>query len=201
MENKRNWSYTITEGPHKGTTLFSGRYVAVVPCVFKTDENTGEISVLANKRGSDTPNPEYRGKWNLPCGFLEPETGEEACSRETYEECGLKINPSKFEFFNLVTDPKNDKNVGLRYITGQGGDHRRWRGGFQRSPHGHRPACRRDHTRQQHRHPAPSRQRVPRGSQGGLLQSRDSGAPPAGGGSGHRRRAGTGRHCAKTCQP
>lgn len=116
MENKRNWSYTITEGPHKGTTLFSGRYVAVVPCVFKTDENTGEISVLANKRGSDTPNPEYRGKWNLPCGFLEPETGEEACSRETYEECGLKIDPSKFEFFNLVTDPKNDKNVGLRYI-------------------------------------------------------------------------------------
>lgn len=47
------------------------------------------------------------------------EKAEEACSRETFEETGVKIDPSKWKLFGVETDPakSNNGNVTLRYIT------------------------------------------------------------------------------------
>lgn len=111
---KRNWSYTIKDGEHAGVTLWSGRYVCTVAAVFRFAED-GNIFVLANKRGVGSPNEV--GKWNMPCGFMEVETGEECASRETFEECGIKVNPNKFHLVSVNTDPTdNPTQVTLRYM-------------------------------------------------------------------------------------
>lgn len=54
---EKSYSYTIPEGPHKGETLWSGRYCAV-SCVILAHEVVNDNEcwfVLANKRGSGTP--------------------------------------------------------------------------------------------------------------------------------------------------
>ena len=121
---ERNWSYTIKEGEHAGQTLWSGRYCAVCAIVFcktfldKYGGKEGKWCVLANKRGSGTP--DFQGLWNMPCGFIEKgESGEQAAARETEEETGLFIYPSDFSFWSVETDPNisNNGNITLRYIT------------------------------------------------------------------------------------
>ena len=112
---EKNWSYKIPDGPHAGTTLWSGRYCAVAAFVFKCKD--GSWSVLANKRGSGTP--DYQGCWNAVCGFLEAdETAQECCSREIFEETGYIIEPEKFLQVYTQTDPEtsNNGNVTLRHI-------------------------------------------------------------------------------------
>lgn len=107
----KNWSYTIKEGEHTGKTLWSGRYCAVAAFVFC--KIFGTWCVLANKRGSGTPN--YQGYWNCSCGFIEAdETGEEGCARETKEETGYIIPSSSFKFDSVNTKPGD--NVTLRYV-------------------------------------------------------------------------------------
>ena len=108
---KRNWSYTIPDGPHKGVTLFSGRYTCTVACILKEGMD-GILYVLANRRGKGTP--DEQGKWNMPCGFMEPEDAEECCARETYEECGMRIDPKRFRLLG-VNAKGSEKNVTLRY--------------------------------------------------------------------------------------
>jgi 8-oxo-dGTP pyrophosphatase MutT (NUDIX family) len=93
----RNWSYTIKEGEHAGKTLWSGRYCAVAAFAFCKIK--GEWCVLANQRGEGTP--DFQGYWNCPCGFLDMEKAEEACSREAFEETGVKIDPSKWALFGV----------------------------------------------------------------------------------------------------
>lgn len=115
---EKNWSYKITDPNHPkcGTTLWSGRYAAVTGAVLISCNE--EIFVLANKRGSGTP--DYQGYWNLPCGFLERnETGEEGVCREIFEECGLKLDPHQFDLLSVETDPRtcNNGNVTIRYIS------------------------------------------------------------------------------------
>jgi ADP-ribose pyrophosphatase YjhB (NUDIX family) len=123
---ERNWSYTIQEGEHKGVTLWSGRYCAacgIVLCKAYVVNKYGTANeyrwfVLANKRGIGTP--DFRGFWNLPCGFIERgESGEQAASREVYEETGVFIFPSDFEMIGVETDPNisNNGNITLRYLT------------------------------------------------------------------------------------
>lgn len=51
---EKSYSYTIPEGPHKGETLWNGRYCAV-SCVVLAKEKDGKWYVLINKRG----------KWNM----------------------------------------------------------------------------------------------------------------------------------------
>lgn len=112
----RNWSYTIQEGEHKGKTLWSGRYCAVAAFVFK--QENGHVYVLANRRGSGTP--DFQGFWNCPCGFLEAdETGEQGCARELLEETGLTVPAEDFIFVGVETDPKlcNNGNVSLLYLS------------------------------------------------------------------------------------
>ena len=111
-----NWSYKIQEGEHKGKTLWSGRYTAVSVVVVYKDPTLG-YRILVNKRGVGTPN--FRNKWNMPCGFLEDdETAYEGASREVYEETGIKIDPNKFKLINVETDPKLcfSGHVSLRMI-------------------------------------------------------------------------------------
>ena len=115
---ERNWSYTILDGEHKGITLYSGRYCAVCAIVFCYSRTNEKWYVLANKRGSGVP--DFEGLWNLPCGFIERgETGEQAASRETFEETGVFIYPDQFVFSSVETDPyiSNNGNISLRYIS------------------------------------------------------------------------------------
>lgn len=112
---EKNWSYKIPDGPHAGTILWSGRYCAVAAFVFR--RINGEWSILANKRGSGTP--DYQGCWNAVCGFLEAnETAQQCCSREVFEETGYIIKPEKFLQVYTQTDPEtsNNGNVTLRHI-------------------------------------------------------------------------------------
>lgn len=111
----KNWCYKITEGEHAGETIWSGRYCAVTAFVFC--KILGMWHILANKRGKGTP--DFQGYWNCPCGFLEAdENAKSACSREVYEETGLEIDPSRFSFTEVETEPSkcNNGNVSLRYI-------------------------------------------------------------------------------------
>jgi len=112
---EKNWSYKITDGPHAGKTLWSGRYCAVAAFVFRRIE--GIWTVLANKRGPGTP--DYQGCWNAVCGFLEAnESAEQGCSREVFEETGYEIKPEKFLQVFTHTDPEtsNNANVTIRHI-------------------------------------------------------------------------------------
>lgn len=100
---EKSYSYTIPDGPHKGETLWSGRYCAV-SCVVLAKENN-KWYVLINKRGKGTPDDQ--GKWNMPCGYLDGgESATEACSREVAEECGVNIPSEAFALINVETDPK-----------------------------------------------------------------------------------------------
>lgn len=112
---EKNWSYKITEGEHAGKTLWSGRYCAVAGVVFRRIE--GIWSVLANKRGSGTP--DYQGYWNAPCGFLEGiEDAQQGVAREICEETGYEIKPEKFLQVYTQTDPltSNNGNVTIRHM-------------------------------------------------------------------------------------
>ena len=51
----------------KPKTVFSGRFCAVSGFIYAIVN--GKYSILANLRGSGTP--DYQGCWNAPCGFLE----------------------------------------------------------------------------------------------------------------------------------
>ena len=89
------------------------RAIAVVGFIFCYD---GELLILANKRGSGTP--DFQGYWNCPCGYLDfDETTTEACSREIAEETNLYINPKSLVLHSVNDDPKADKrqNVTFRY--------------------------------------------------------------------------------------
>lgn len=113
------FGYTIPDGPYAGKTLWSGRYVAV-SCVIlacETVDNNEHWFVLANKRGSGTPDDQ--GKWNMPCGYLNNgESATAACARETAEECGVYINSKLFKLINVETAPEkcNNGNVSLRHL-------------------------------------------------------------------------------------
>lgn len=114
----RNWCYTIKDGEHAGTTLYSGRFTCVSGKIFcdEFDGTEKKQYVLANKRGPGCP--DYVGCWTLPCGYIEAnENAQEAISRETFEECGIRIDPKLFEFETVETEPAlcNNGNITLRY--------------------------------------------------------------------------------------
>jgi len=93
------------------------RSCAVVGIVYKTDGNGDVISLLANKRGIGCP--DYIGKWNLPCGYLDYyETLRQAVSREVHEETGLDIPYYVWKLWYVNSDPNDEKQtVSFRFIT------------------------------------------------------------------------------------
>lgn len=106
----RNWSYTIPDGPHKGETLWSGRYCCIAAFIFARID--GAWSVLANQRGPGAE--DNQGLWNAPCGFLEcGETGKEGIMREVFEETTVKVNERKIHVDSIQTTPY--VNVTIRF--------------------------------------------------------------------------------------
>ena len=102
-----------------GREYWISRSVAVVAFVYAYDENENEY-ILAEKRGEGTPDPEFRGCWCLPCGYVDfDETIEEAASREVFEETGIQINPNDWDILSINSDPKSDKrqNITFRFET------------------------------------------------------------------------------------
>lgn len=101
-----------------GHMFWISRSIAVVGFVYGYDNNDKEY-ILAVKRGTGTPDPEFIGCWCLPCGYLDyDETIEEALKREVFEETGLTLKDSCFmNLLDVNSDPKSDKrqNVTFRY--------------------------------------------------------------------------------------
>ena len=100
-----------------GREYWISRSVAVVVFVYAYDKDRHEY-ILAVQRGTGTPDPEYVGKWCLPCGYVDfDETIEEAAIREVFEETGLKLKSDWMTLLSINSDPKSDKrqNITIRY--------------------------------------------------------------------------------------
>lgn len=96
---------------------FFSRSIAVVGFVFGKNAE-GKWCALASQRGEGTPDPEFRGAWNVCCGYLDfHESVEEAIAREIFEETGLKFAASTFKLHSINSNPESDKrqNVTLRF--------------------------------------------------------------------------------------
>jgi len=94
---------------HEGRTVWLSRSCAVVGMVWLNVE--GELYILINKRGQGAA--DYRGKYNLPCGYLDyNETLLQASIREIYEETGLFV-ANEFSFSEqpifVSSDPENNR--------------------------------------------------------------------------------------------
>lgn len=99
---------------YEGNVYWRSRSVAVAGFIFCQDAD-GEWCVLANRRGPGCP--DEVGKWCCVCGYLDFfENGEEAVARETKEETGVIIDPSRVHFDSVMFSTKNDQNVTLRYF-------------------------------------------------------------------------------------
>lgn len=99
---------------NKTITLYDGRYCAVAGFIYAMVN--GKYSVLANRRGSGTP--DFQGYWNCPCGFLERnENSQQGIARETREECVENISPDKFKVVFVQTEPSecNNGNVTIHH--------------------------------------------------------------------------------------
>ena len=111
-EHKPNFQVTATDGK----TYWISRSVAVLAIVLA--KSADGWNILVNKRGDGTP--DYQGCWNIPSGYVDfGETCEEAASREVFEECGVKIDPSAFSLFAVESNPmtSSKQNITIRYIT------------------------------------------------------------------------------------
>ena len=105
--------------PETGKEEWISRAIAVLGVVIGIDKN-GVKYVLAEQRGTGTPDPEYIGCWCLPCGYLDyDENIHQAVAREVLEETGVNIHPDNFILFYINDDPFSDKrqNVTFRFKT------------------------------------------------------------------------------------
>lgn len=101
-----------------GREYWVSRSMAVVVFVFAKD-NDGDECILAVKRGKGTPDPEYVGKYCVPCGYLDyDETLQQAAARELKEETGLTFPNCDFKLFSINDNPYDDKrqNVTFRFV-------------------------------------------------------------------------------------
>lgn len=107
------------KNPETGETEWISRAIAVLGVVIGIDKN-GVKYVLAEQRGTGTPDPEYIGCWCLPCGYLDyNENVHQAVAREVLEETGVNIHPDNFVLFYINDNPFSDKrqNVTFRFKT------------------------------------------------------------------------------------
>lgn len=111
MRKKYNFPVTID-----GEEYWFSRSTTVT-CFLFTKNESGQICVLANKRGPGCP--DYVGKWNVPCGFLDyNETAAEGAVREVYEECGIHIDPSTLIELKADSDPRTgseNQSISIRF--------------------------------------------------------------------------------------
>ena len=107
------------KNPETGETEWISRAIAVLGVVIGIDKN-GVKHILAEQRGTGTPDPEYIGCWCLPCGYLDyNENVHQAVAREVLEETGINIHPDNFVLFYINDNPFSDKrqNVTFRFKT------------------------------------------------------------------------------------
>lgn len=103
--------------PETGEVEWVARNIAALVMVLGYNKQ-GKPHVLANVRGPKTPDPEFRGCWCMPCGYLDyNETIRESAVREVFEETGVKLNPKNLILFYINDIPEEDKrqNVTFRY--------------------------------------------------------------------------------------
>jgi 8-oxo-dGTP diphosphatase len=103
--------------PETGETEWVARNMATLVIIFAINKDN-QIHVLANKRGPNTPDPEFRGCWCMPCGYLDyDETIKMAAVREVYEETGVMLNIHNLNLFYINDIPEEDKrqNVTFRF--------------------------------------------------------------------------------------
>lgn len=103
--------------PETGEEEWVARNIAALVMVVGYNKQD-KPHILANVRGPKTPDPEFRGCWCMPCGYLDyNETIREAAVREVFEETGVKLNPKNLILFYINDNPKEDKrqNVTFRY--------------------------------------------------------------------------------------
>ena len=103
----------------RGREYWISRSIAVLGIVKAIDKN-GVKYILAEQRGIGTPDPEYVGKWCLPCGYRDfDETCKQAIAREVREETGINIHPENFKLIEINDNPFSDKrqNVTFRFKT------------------------------------------------------------------------------------
>lgn len=90
---------------HNGQTLWYSRSVACGCITFAYDRNFKPY-VLANKRGKGCLF--NIGKWNIAGGFIDFDEDAKTCAaRETFEECGIIIDPNRMHFINVYTKPES----------------------------------------------------------------------------------------------
>lgn len=97
------------EFEHNGKKLWYSRSLACNLIVFVRMPDKS-ISVLCNKRGQGC---EFnKGKWNLPGGFIDFNEDSKDCAiRETFEECGVKIDKNRVIFSELLTKPHGKRQT------------------------------------------------------------------------------------------
>ena len=107
----KNFKVTAQED---GKEYWISRSCAVVGIVFVIDKYG--IQVLCAQRGPGAA--DYQGLWNCPCGYIDwDESGEEAVSREVFEETGVQIPIGKWKLIGAQTSPlANKQNITLRYL-------------------------------------------------------------------------------------
>ena len=101
-----------------GREHWISRSIAAVVCIIAKDKS-GDEYVLAVQRGKGTPDPEYVGKYCMPCGYLDyDETVAQAAQREVKEETGLTFPVADFKLITINDNPFDDKrqNVTFRYL-------------------------------------------------------------------------------------
>ena len=101
-----------------GREHWISRSIAAVVCIIAKDKSGNEY-VLAVQRGKGTPDPEYIGKYCMPCGYLDyDETVAQAAQREVKEETGLTFPVTDFKLVTINDNPFDDKrqNVTFRYL-------------------------------------------------------------------------------------
>lgn len=113
MRKKYNFPMIID-----GDEYWFSRSTAVV-CFLYTNDDQGQLYILANKRGPGCP--DYVGKWNAPCGFLDyNETAAEGAAREVYEECGVVVDPHSLVELKADSDPRSgsgNQSINIRFCS------------------------------------------------------------------------------------
>jgi len=100
-----------------GREFWISRSIAVVVAVFAKEGENNFVAVV--QRGKGTPDPEYVGKYCLPCGYLDfDESCAQAAQRELMEETGLNLPLSDFKLVSINDNPQEDKrqNITFRYV-------------------------------------------------------------------------------------
>lgn len=116
MGERKMYNFPFVED---GQTYWRSRSCTTVGYVFCADKD-GYLCVLANQRGPGAPT--NVGKWNVPCGYIGfieecgDVDGNHAIVRETYEETGVKLNPSDMVFDSVSFSTTDEENINLRYI-------------------------------------------------------------------------------------